>query len=51
MINLKLINSIREGRKKIKKEKELTEEIIKKVVEKLRLKKHLIKRGNKMHLK
>lgn len=39
MIQLKLVSSIREGKKKIKKEKELTEEITRKVIKKVRLNK------------
>lgn len=40
MIQLKLVSSIREGKKKIKKEKELTEEITRKVINKVRLNKY-----------
>ena len=36
MIQLKLTNSIREGKKLIRKEKEITEEILKKTISKMR---------------
>lgn len=38
MIQLKVINNVREGKKIIKKEKEMTEDILKKIVIKIRLK-------------
>lgn len=37
MLQLKIVNSIREGKKKIKEEKEIVNKILLKVVEKLRL--------------
>lgn len=38
MIQLKLTNSLREGKKTIKKEREITEGIIKKIITRIRLK-------------
>ena len=38
MIQLKLTNSLREGKNTIKKEKEMTEGIIKKIITRIRLK-------------
>lgn len=46
MIKLKIINNLREGKKKIRKEKELTNKIILKVVEKVRLRKKIKKIKN-----
>lgn len=38
MIQLKLTNSLREGKKTIKKEKEITEGIVRKIITRMRLK-------------
>lgn len=37
MLNLKIIKSLREGKKNIKKEKLITEKLIKKITNKIRL--------------
>lgn len=39
MIQLKLISSLREGKKTIKREKDITEGIVRKIITKVRLKK------------